>query len=108
MAVFGVASDEDVPEEGLWLVHFVEQLACVGHVAQEGEGGEELGDEAVLDGEAGGEEESVGSPEANWVRRTGLKESGEEMLPLPDRKRVVWRDWWKRTLHGWPDRKSVV
>lgn len=57
--VLGATPDEGVPEEDPWFVHSVEQLAGIVQVAQVDQGYEEAREEAVFDGEAGGEEDGV-------------------------------------------------
>lgn len=48
-------------------MHFVEQVACVAEIADAQEVFEEAGQEAVLLGEAGGEEEGVDLFEVEWA-----------------------------------------
>lgn len=64
---FNVAPEEGVPEEDAGLVHIVEQAAGVGHVSGRHQRKQDPGEEAVLAGEAGGEEKGVAVFEVGGV-----------------------------------------
>lgn len=64
---FNVAPEGGVPEEDAGLVHIVEQAAGVGHVSGRHQRKQDPGEEAVLAGEAGGEEKGVALFEVGGV-----------------------------------------